>query len=430
MEELNKPNSKGIATVTLEEAKAYLYNNELFKTGEKGKDETVPLSTDFVTLFQGQITYEPLINSDQKITVIPAVIAYPKYYSRVVLFKLEDRIIARVFSMKRDQNSSDENFTGVILITDLQGNFSSGYNVKDGSITHYLVYKSREQNNKGVIGFIPDDPIDGGILDPVKVDGSSSPPGGHGGIIDVWLGYGPQTGSGANPSNSGSWHYGGGSGGAGNNNPEEAATNPCKEMKKKANDPEFKGKLNELKASLNVDYEKGFLMTANGTSTTYTAIQGDSNTHFIDFTPPNPISGYLHTHVGIGFSTFSIADMQAIYQLYQGGNIQNLSTFTAGVVSSHGTSYVLMIENTTAFNTFGSTNLNSTLGIKDLENYYNNYYDINKITFQKSEIEARELALLKALENSGLKLMKGSSDFSTWTNIKEVNGNIQLSNCN
>ncbi|WP_306353472.1 hypothetical protein, partial [Flavobacterium sp. '19STA2R22 D10 B1'] len=234
----------------------------------------------------------------------------------------------------------------------------------------------------------------------------------------------------SNPSNSGWWNYGGSSGGAGNN-PEEAATTPCKEMKKKANDAEFKGKLNELKASLNVNYETGFLMTTNGTSTSYTTVQGDPNEHLIELLPTSPISGYLHTHVGIGYSSFSIADIKAIYQLYQGGNIQNTSTFTAGVVSSHGTSYVIMIDNTSTFSNFGSTNLSSDLGIKDLENYYNNYYDINNITFNKSEIESRELALLKALESSGLKLMKGNNDdFNSWKNIKEVNGNIQLSNCN
>ncbi|AIM36927.1 hypothetical protein KO02_09655 [Sphingobacterium sp. ML3W] len=431
LEGLNKSNSNGITTVTVEEAKAYLNNNELFKTGEKGKGDTIPLSTNFVTLFQDQINHEPLINSDQKMTVIPAVIAYPKYYSRVVLFRLEDRIIARVFNMKRDQSSTDKNFTGVILITDLEGNFSSAYNVKDGSITHYLVYKIREQNNKGVVGFIPDDPIDGGILDPVKVDGSSSS--GQGGIRDVWLAYGPQTGSGANSSNSGSWHYGGGSSGAGTNNPEEAATNPCKEMKKKADDAEFKGKLNEISENLNLNYETGYLMTTNGTSTAYEAIEGDPNKHEIELSPTNPISGYMHTHVvgdsKTGYSTFSMADVKAIYDIYKANKMQDHASFVAGVVSTHGTSYTLMINDISSLISFGATYLSTDSDFYTMENLYDKAFEAVYPVFMP-EIKAREFALLSILEGSGLKLMKGNSDFSQWGVVNQVGMNINISNCN
>ncbi|WP_306354240.1 hypothetical protein [Flavobacterium sp. '19STA2R22 D10 B1'] len=432
LEEIKNTNLKAITTVSLEEAKAYLNHNKLFNTEKKAKEAKDTLSTIFVTLFQDQISHEPLINSDQKITVIPAVIAYPKYYSRVILFKMENEIIARVFSMRRDQSSTDENFTGVILITDLEGNFSSGYNVKNGIITHQLVYNTREQGNKGVIGFIPDDPIDGGILDPVKVDGSTSPAG-NGGIRDVWLAYGPLTGPNSNPSNSGWWNYGGSSGGAGNN-PEEAATTPCKEMKKKANDAEFKGKLNELKASLNVNYETGFLMTTNGTSTSYEAIEGNSNTHEIELSPTSPISGYMHTHVvgdsKTGFSTFSIADIKAIYQLYQGGNIQNTSTFTATVVSSHGTTYVMMIDNASTFNNFGNASFSNNTVMEQMENLYD--YAFQNMSLAFNVIQAREFALLTVLEGSGLKLMKANADFSQWNSISKATSglNIVVNNCN
>ncbi|WP_306354087.1 hypothetical protein, partial [Flavobacterium sp. '19STA2R22 D10 B1'] len=237
----------------------------------------------------------------------------------------------------------------------------------------------------------------------------------------------------SNPSNSGWWNYGGSSGGAGNN-PEEAATTPCKEMKKKANDAEFKGKLNELKASLNVNYETGFLMTTNGTSTSYEAIEGLPNEHEIGLSPTSPISGYMHTHVvgdsKTGFSTFSIADMKAIYQLYQGGNIQNTSTFTAGIVSSHGTSYVMMIENATTFSNFGSASFSNNTVMEQMENLYKGMYDMAINLFP--EIQAREFALLTVLEGSGLKLMKANADFSQWSNIsKPTSGmSINVNNCN
>lgn len=115
-------------------------------------------------------------------------------------------------------------------------------------------------------------------------------------------------------------------------------------------------------------------------------------------------------------SIFSGSDIRAIYQLYQNGNIADLDTFTISVVTAFGTTYSLKIDSITDFLDFATNNLNNDDNFESFEQDYDDAFDL--YTNWYGETEARENALLKTLEDSGLILFKGNSNFNDWQSIK------------
>ena len=130
------------------------------------------------------------------------------------------------------------------------------------------------------------------------------------------------------------------------------------------------------------------------------------------------IDGYLHSHVlPNGNSIFSPDDIEALYLLYNNGHINNTGTFVISVVTGHGTSYSIIIDDINAFNTFSQNNLIGDNFNSFSIGYEADYNQLNNL-FGLSSISAREVALLNALENSGLSILKGNSDYSDWQKIK------------
>ncbi len=92
----------------------------------------------------------------------------------------------------------------------------------------------------------------------------------------------------------------------------------------------------------------------------------------------------------------------------------NPLTFTAGVVTSQGTSYILMITDLAAFTSFGNTYLNDN----DPDNYNNFQFNIFGGTrpngfgiIETASATANELNFLNLLasSNTGLTLFKGNA---------------------
>lgn len=105
--------------------------------------------------------------------------------------------------------------------------------------------------------------------------------------------------------------------------------NPCEQMDELEDDSSFIDRMNDLKSKTNLSYETGYLISKDGDDISYTEINGVSGGGSISL--PNNIGiidGYMHTHYTGLYPTFSASDIRAIYQLYQNGNIIDLSTFT------------------------------------------------------------------------------------------------------
>lgn len=113
-----------------------LSKNEVLDYFYEGKDFSKPRNydPDYVVPDLSQISNEKILNSSQLLTVIPATTIYPEHYSRILLLKVNSEIKSVVFSMYGSKNTTLNNFTGEILITDLQGNFINGFRVLEGVI--------------------------------------------------------------------------------------------------------------------------------------------------------------------------------------------------------------------------------------------------------------------------------------------------------
>ncbi|WP_306352755.1 C39 family peptidase [Flavobacterium sp. '19STA2R22 D10 B1'] len=203
-------NQNSITSVSIDEAKAYLNKIGLLKPKEELKGEPTSSSNEYVTVFQDYTKQEPINDSKEKMTVIPAFTIHPEYYSRVIIFKVDGEVISRVFSMEWDESMGSKHYTGRIIVTDLKGNYVNGFKIDKGLITHYLVPKDNTQS----IYFGKDKPIDGGWLDEVTVGGGGG--GNFNALIPYLLLNNTYNGNGGQQS--GGWGFGGSGGGSGINN--------------------------------------------------------------------------------------------------------------------------------------------------------------------------------------------------------------------
>ncbi|WP_289021961.1 hypothetical protein [uncultured Salegentibacter sp.] len=88
---------------------------------------------------------EPLVNTDQLITVVPATTKYEHTFSRLLLMEVQNEIEAVAFIMHGTEEDKTTNFTGEIMVADLDGNFIIGYRVKQGMLTH-TVFDNNNSN--------------------------------------------------------------------------------------------------------------------------------------------------------------------------------------------------------------------------------------------------------------------------------------------
>jgi hypothetical protein len=213
---------------------------------------------------------------------------------------------------------------------------------------------------------------------------------------------------------------------------EPCPQDPCSQAKALTTDANFKNKMTDLKSKTGLPNEVGYTIGTNGS---YSYVQGAAGAASITLSPSSPLSGYIHTHYNGTFPTFSGSDILAIYQLQQVSKIADLSTFTAGVVTGDGTTYMMKINDAAKFATFASNNLSTTAKFQSFEQGYST----RQLAYSlggKDRVSSYELALLSSLKDSGITLMKGNSTFTSWnteslnTNGNMVNDTIVSTNCN
>ncbi len=213
--------------------------------------------------------------------------------------------------------------------------------------------------------------------------------------------------------------------------PPVAPNDPCAQAKRLVQDLVFKSKMNDLKSKTGLPNEVGYYTNAQGG---YTYIQGLAGQASINFTVNSPISSYIHTHYTGTFPTFSGSDIKAIYDLQQKGSIANINTFTAAVVSASGTTYLMKISDPSKFATFASKNFNNTANFESFERNYSSN-QAGYTVAGNNNVTSYELALLKILTDSGLTILKGNSDFSSWNTMNKsgssiMTDKINIINCN
>ncbi len=205
--------------------------------------------------------------------------------------------------------------------------------------------------------------------------------------------------------------------------------NPCDLMEVLSKNFDFKKKFQELSHNTGLNYETGYFFSKNGTSYNFTYIQGLANDPEINFSISGPIDGFIHSHYTGTYSLFSGVDIKTMYTTYQYGMMNNPLSFSIGVTTPQGNSYMVGIEDISMFLNFSSANFSSQSSFNSLEEFYENNF-IAFTVYGKTEEEARELAFFETFANSGLQLFKGNSDFSQFKRITKNNYQVNSQNCN
>ena len=201
-------------------------------------------------------------------------------------------------------------------------------------------------------------------------------------------------------------------------------SNPCDQVQSLGNSSAFQSKMQVLKSKTTENYEAAYIMR-NGD---YQYMQGSDSmlTMTLTISSANPIDGYFHSHPQGGLSVFSASDIRAIYEAYIKLGIKDIETFTAGVVTASGTTYLLKVEDKAAFINFGSANLKYQNDFDEFES------DMSDLVKPDNPEWAQEKGLLDAIKGTGLTLHKGDiSSFSQWNlRVLTSSGLPTNSNCN
>jgi hypothetical protein len=210
--------------------------------------------------------------------------------------------------------------------------------------------------------------------------------------------------------------------------PEEP-TDPCKSMSSKMAATNFTQTITALKGLTGQKYEAGRAYTYDNGKYNFTTQDGNPGEPEITYSPKgfSKIDGFIHSHYDGLLKTFSSSDLMIPYHWFMNKNgINNLNTFSLGLVTSEGT-YFLFVSDLAKYMDFGKM-FADRKGLDILSHFYKEGYKIDET---KSVLASME-SLIKLLDNlnSGLTLMKdsGNNKFSIVT--KDSNGNIKLVNCN
>lgn len=119
-----------ISTVTHEEALGLINKISPGKGKNNGK----------LTILYDQIYFESIINSKEKLTVIPVIFPIEGINSKILMLKINGKINYVLFSMIPDSPLEDQkDFDGRIIINDLNGKFINGFRIKNGYIISQLI---------------------------------------------------------------------------------------------------------------------------------------------------------------------------------------------------------------------------------------------------------------------------------------------------
>jgi len=241
--------------------------------------------------------------------------------------------------------------------------------------------------------------------------------------------------SGGIPGLGTSWGGGGGSpttggGGGGAANPNQPKM-PCAALTRDGQNAQVQAQLTNLKGLLTDNKEHGVATYygATGTPTFTTATGTPGQLGIFSWSIAAGVASVAHTHYNDpnSLSVFSEGDLQALWVLYQSGNMANPSTFTSTIITASGTVYALAITNQAAFTNFGNNNGLSS-SITALTTALNGY----NISFTNSvaDNEHQFVQMLGQL-NMGLTLYKGDpNNFASWQKLSYTNGTATPSPCN
>jgi hypothetical protein len=201
---------------------------------------------------------------------------------------------------------------------------------------------------------------------------------------------------------------------------------PCDEADKKAADSTFRAKFTELKnkaLDTATHHESGYKGVPNASGVNqYITIDGTNNNPEIEFNfnTGEKVNFIMHNHYNSlhQLSVFSTSDFINSYDAMQQTSNFTSSTFSMALTTQLGTSYLMLIEDSTKFAAF--TNLYCATG-KAGELKLDKMYLLKYIVGgQSSNTTANELGFLRLMKdlNMGIALFRPNANFTYYTRLK------------
>ncbi len=190
--------------------------------------------------------------------------------------------------------------------------------------------------------------------------------------------------------------------------------------------------MNDLKTKTGDNKEHGHILVEENDVVTPFPVEGLPNEEGIDLNFSGKIDGFIHSHYGGLLSVFSLDDIFGMAQMYTNNQMYDVNTFVVGVVTASGTQYYMVIDNPVQFANFANSIMNgnqtNSTALNAFEHAFKNIFNINP----SNNGSANEESLVKLLDkmNTGLKVMKGSSDMNNWSALNQTaNGSVIPQNC-
>ncbi|RSC96099.1 hypothetical protein [Tenacibaculum singaporense] len=416
-----------IATVGLEEAL------NLFKATSSAKLHT---NTYFVAHLE-KIHQEDIINSEERLTIIPVSTKDSGYYSRIVLLKVNGNIQSVIFSMYPSSTKKEtKGFTGEIIITDLEGNFLKGYRANSGNLITKFTKKVLSVNKSSKGGVCPDhgDCTANSLcvyctqeLDEVVVSGNTS---GGSAPVDYILdfsGTGPDDGSSGDPNTSMGWDYGDGGGG----NTSNSTQDPCNEIKKhlSTSGSNIKPELNILKTKVDYPGEKSyaFIKKSDGTFLNREVAVPALNFNSVKIPTGNGVYAGAHTHTDDLHNMFSWSDVHTLYSLYNDASNDMKSNAMLYLVARQNTTspaevYGIIVEDFNKLKSQLNKDIVNTVKNDPILNGQSSLEDVIKeinknLGDQYTYSSDLNKTFLDWFKNHGIKLFKGDSNLSNFSEL-------------
>jgi hypothetical protein len=365
-----------------------------------------------------KITHEKITNSEELITTLPIANSNKKQHSKILLLKIDNQIKGAILTTLDESFEQSAEFTGKIIITDLNGEFVNGFKVQNGIAIASLVKKSISSQNSYTNKSNAEE------LNEVIIYNN------YHNSYPVYVIFTP-------------YHYGiqvehdvlydmdfGSGGGGGGAEPAVEAEDPCDELKKQTVDPVYQAKIQSLKSNTSLKKETGYGQNKDGTFTTLTANGPDAVVMPRD---PNRV-GYMHTHIDPYQKTNSDGDLIDVIPIKM-FSPQDVQQFLILVVNAqiYGTpisdAYGMMVSSAGIYQLAFTGNVadinakNSTINWgKSLDNIYVKYLRKNAeegfLKFLKDKIGIDGIELYKVEDSGNAKIALDS------------NGKIVAINCN
>ncbi len=157
----------GLETVSIKEAKAILSEFKPLQTRANSTSDSYKKFLPDVVPDLTNITQQEITNSNELLTVVPVKNNTSKVFSRVLFLKIDNELIKKSFILYPTKKCAENPalFSGIIILTELDKEFHSGYRVKDGNIVSELFLKkeikTRSTNHKvDIISLMEDEKDD------------------------------------------------------------------------------------------------------------------------------------------------------------------------------------------------------------------------------------------------------------------------------